>query len=192
MKKLILIGGGGHCKSCIDVIEGTGEFEIVGILDKPQKEAESVLGYPIIGTDEDINTYAQMDYSFLITIGHLGDPSLRIILFNKVKSAGGVLPVIKAIDSYCSKYAKIEAGSIIMHQAIVNADAVIGENCIINNKALIEHDVYIESNCHISTGAIINGGVVVGRGSFIGSGAVIKQYSKIPEKSFIKANSIFK
>ena len=35
MKEIILIGGGGHCKSVIDVIESEGQFEIVGIVDKP-------------------------------------------------------------------------------------------------------------------------------------------------------------
>ena len=31
----ILIGGGGHCKSVIDVIEQEAKFEIAGIVDKP-------------------------------------------------------------------------------------------------------------------------------------------------------------
>ena len=33
MKPIILIGGGGHCISCIDVIEMTKEFSILGIID---------------------------------------------------------------------------------------------------------------------------------------------------------------
>jgi len=35
MKPIILIGGGGHCLSCIDVIEQTGLYQIIGILDLP-------------------------------------------------------------------------------------------------------------------------------------------------------------
>ncbi len=35
--KIILIGGGGHCKSCIDVIEQEGRFQITGIVDVPEK-----------------------------------------------------------------------------------------------------------------------------------------------------------
>ena len=33
MKKIILIGGGGHALSCIDVIESEKKFKIVGIVD---------------------------------------------------------------------------------------------------------------------------------------------------------------
>jgi hypothetical protein len=31
MDDIVLIGGGGHCKSVIDVIEQQGEYKIVGI-----------------------------------------------------------------------------------------------------------------------------------------------------------------
>jgi len=53
-QSIILIGGGGHCKSCIDVIEATNQFVIKGILDITQKLGEKILGYPIIGTNNDI------------------------------------------------------------------------------------------------------------------------------------------
>ena len=36
MKEIILIGGGGHCKSVIDVIELEGQFLIGGIVDRPE------------------------------------------------------------------------------------------------------------------------------------------------------------
>jgi FlaA1/EpsC-like NDP-sugar epimerase len=49
--KIILIGAGGHCRSCIDVIEQQDRFEILGIVDKAgQDEPSGVLGYPLIGT----------------------------------------------------------------------------------------------------------------------------------------------
>ena len=52
MKKIILMGGGGHCKSCIDVIESANEYEIVGILDTADKLGQSILDYKIIGTED--------------------------------------------------------------------------------------------------------------------------------------------
>ena len=35
--EIILVGGGGHCKSCIDVIEAEGRFIIKGIIDLPDR-----------------------------------------------------------------------------------------------------------------------------------------------------------
>lgn len=192
MNEIILIGGGGHCKSCIEVIESTGQFKIKGILDLPEKKGKEISGYPIVGTDLDIQSLIIKKMNFLITIGSIGDPAKRIELFNLIRDLGGQLPTICASTSYVSKFAKIGIGSIIMHQVLINTHSVIGNNCIINSKALIEHDASIGDHCHISTGAIVNGGTSIGNGSFFGSGAVSKHNIHIPENSFIKANSIVK
>lgn len=190
--KLILIGGGGHCKSVIDVIEQTGIFEIIGITDLQEKIGTTLFGYPILGSDEIIETLQNNIDAVHITVGMVSISDKRALLFSEFKNSGLKLPVIQSPLAYVSKHAKIGAGTVIMHHAIVNAGAIIGENCIINTKSLVEHDAVIGDHCHIATGAIINGGVIVGKGSFIGSGSVSKQNSIIPENSFIKANSIIK
>lgn len=190
--KLILIGGGGHCKSCIDAIEQENRFEIAGIIDLPVKVGETVLGYPIIACDTDIPKFINSENYFLITLGQIKSPTLRKKTFNLLKNCNANIATILSPLAYVSKHAEIGEGTIIMHQAIVNANAKIGSNCIINTKSLIEHDAVIGNHCHISTGSIINGGCIVGDGTFYGSGAVSKEYIKIPKNSFIKANSIYK
>ena len=52
-EKIILVGGGGHCKSCIDVIEQEGAYQIAGVVDVPEKLHQKILGYEIIATDDD-------------------------------------------------------------------------------------------------------------------------------------------
>jgi sugar O-acyltransferase (sialic acid O-acetyltransferase NeuD family) len=191
-KPLVLIGGGGHCKSCIDVIEATEQFSIKGIIDFTEKIGENILGYSIIGNDHDIPKLVKEKFNFLITVGDIGNSTKRVELFELLISYRGILPVIISPLAYISKYAIIRSGTIVMHHAVINACAIVGNNCIINTKALIEHDANIGDHCHISTGAIINGGTIIGARSFFGSGAVSKQYISIPEDSFIKANSIIK
>lgn len=192
MKKLILIGGGGHCKSCIESIESIGVYHIEGILDVKDKIGQQILSYSIIGTDDDLEKYVGKDVEFLITIGQIKSNAVRIKIYNKLKSLNLKLATIIASTAYVSKRSQIGEGTIIMHQSMVNANVVIGENVIVNNKALLEHDVKIGNHCHISTGAILNGGVEVGDNVFVGSGAVTKEYIQIAEGSFIKANSIVK
>ena len=53
MRPLILVGGGGHCKSVIDVAEQAG-FEINGILDLPENIGKTILNYSIVGSDDRI------------------------------------------------------------------------------------------------------------------------------------------
>jgi sugar O-acyltransferase (sialic acid O-acetyltransferase NeuD family) len=191
-KKLILIGGGGHCRSCIDVIESTQLYTIVGVIDNGMPKGSKILNYTILGSDADIHDFVDNETEFLITVGQIESPNVRIKLANLVVSLGGKLATIIASTATVSNYTKIEKGTIIMHHCLVNAGSAIGENCIINSKALIEHDVVIEDNCHVSTGAIVNGGAIVHKNSFVGSGSVIIQLAEIPEYSFIKAHSLLK
>lgn len=191
-KPLILVGAGGHAKSCIDVIESTGLYEIAGLVDKELPKGEKVLGYPVLGNDDALPELVKKYKNFLITLGHMGNVSLRKKLFEEIKNMGGVFPSVIAATAYVSKYAEIGEGTIVMHHALVNASAKVGVNCIINTKALVEHDAVIGDGCHISTASVVNGGVCVGEGSFAGSNCIIKQGVTVPENTFIKAGSIFK
>ena len=192
MKKLILLGAGGHCKSCIDVIEQEGKYEIMGILDIPEMVGKKILDYPVIGTDDEIGQFAYTDTAFLITVGQISSPSIRIKLSDLLKKHQATLATVISPRAYVSKYATVGAGTIIMHDALINASATIGKHCIINTKALVEHDACVEDFCHISTGAVLNGGTHICRGTFVGSNCASKEYSETKENDFVKAGSVMK
>ncbi len=192
MKKIILIGGDGHCKSVIDVIEQEARFEIAGIVDKPELLDSKILGYPIIGNDLDLKKLAKKYENALVTVGQIKTSSLRIKLYNLAIEAGFTLPYIVSPNAYVSKHSKIGKGTIIMSNAVINANAYVGNNCIINSKALIEHDCSISNHCHISTNATINGNVKIGSECFIGSNVTTKENITIKDNSFIKAGSLIK
>lgn len=192
MEDLILFGGGGHCRSCIDVIEAGKEYHIAGIIDVAEKVNQSVLGYTIIGTDDDLGRLVKKYRHFLITIGQIGSADLRIEKFEHLKELGASFPVIVSPRAHVSRHGVIGEGTIIMHNVVVNAGAKIGRNCIINTGAIIEHDAVIGDHCHISTGAIVNGGTLIRTGTFLGSNAVTKEYIIIKQNSFIKANTLVK
>ncbi len=186
MHNLVLIGGGGHCKAVIDVIELENKYKIVGILDIKSTIGEFILGYPIIGTDDYIDNHPDMYY--IIT---LGDLKQRRIIYNRLISVGAniatIISPLAHVSNYCTS---IKHGSVIMHHAIVNSHCKIGTNCIINTRSLIEHDAIIGDNCHISTGSILNGNVLVGNDCMIGSGAIVLQQIKIGNNSIVGAGSI--
>lgn len=187
-KNIILVGGGGHCKSVIDVAESAG-YTILGILDKPELVGTSVLDYKVLGTDDDMPKYVDKA-EFVITVGQIKSSALRRKLAQMVKEAGGKFATIVAPDAYVSKYAMIGEGTVVMHKAVVNAGAKIGANSIINTMANIEHDVQVGDFCHVSTGVMANGEVTIGDNSFIGSGSVIHQCVTIEPNSIISAGSV--
>ena len=188
-KNLILVGGGGHCKSVIEVAESAG-YDIKGILDMPDEVGKEVLpGHKVIGTDDEIPQYVE-ECDFIITVGFIKNPALRIKLYNKVKAAGGRLATIIASTAHVSKYAELGEGTVIMHHAFVNAGAKIGDNCIINTFVNIEHDAEVGNQCHISTGTMVNGECKIGENCFIGSQSVCANCIEIASDIIVGAGSV--
>ena len=188
-RPLILIGGGGHCKSVIEVAESAG-YEIKGILDMPDEVGKEVLpGHKVIGTDDEIPQYVE-ECDFVITVGFIKNPAIRIKLYNKVKAAGGRLATIIASTAHVSKYAELGEGTVIMHHAFVNAGSKIGDNCIINTFVNIEHDAEVGNQCHISTGTMVNGECKIGENCFIGSQSVCANCIEIASDIIVGAGSV--
>ena len=192
MDEIILLGSGGHARSCIDVIEQEDRFRIAGLVEQDGSNADHNLGYPIVGVDDDLEILRKKYTYALVTVGHIKSPETRIKIYKILKTFEYQLPIVISPSAYISKHTEINEGTIIMHGAIVNAGAVIANNCIINSKALIEHDAIIGNHSHIATGAIVNGGVSVGSESFIGSGVVTKQYISIGNNCSVGAGVTLK
>tara|TARA_B100000787_G_scaffold87542_1_gene64638 strand:- start:291 stop:914 length:624 start_codon:yes stop_codon:yes gene_type:complete len=192
IKKIILIGAGGHAKSCLDVISSVqNKYKIVGLVEK-NLTIRKVLGLRILGNDKDLEKIFKKYKYALIGLGQIKSYNLREDCFKNLKKIGFKLPPIISKYAYFSKKSKIGEGSIVMHGAVVNAFSSIGKNCIINTNSTIEHDVMIGDNCHIAGGAVINGGVKILSGTFIGSGAVIKQGVEVGKNCIIQANVFLK
>ena len=188
MQDIVLVGGGGHCKSCIDVIESTAQYRIVGILDRQKQLGTNICGYPIIGSDTELARFQH--YAFLVSVGQIKSVKPRLNLYNKIVEQGSLIPIIISSRAHVSQYAKVNEGTIVMHDVNVNAAAEIGVNCIINTKANIEHDAIIGDHCHISTGVMVNGNCQVGNNCFIGSGSVVSSQTRISDNVIIGAGSV--
>jgi sugar O-acyltransferase (sialic acid O-acetyltransferase NeuD family) len=187
-KPLILIGGGGHCKSVIEAAESAG-YQILGVLDMPEEVGKDILSTKVIGTDDDIPSYVDKA-EFVITVGFIKNPAIRIKLYNKVKEAGGKFATIVASTAHVSKYATIGEGTVVMHQAFVNAGARVGNNVILNTFSNIEHDAVIGNQCHISTGTMVNGDCKVGDNCFIGSLSVLANGISVGDDIVVGAGSL--
>ena len=192
MDNILIIGAGGHAKSCIDVIERQEKYNILGLIEKASSKIKTCLGYPVIGSNENLVELRKQCNNSIIGIGQIKTASKRVEMYNMVKSHSYNLPTIISPFSHISKHSILGEGTIVMHGCIINSLVTIGSNCIINNRALIEHDVIIGDHCHIAPGAIVNGGVSIGRKTFIGSGAVTKQAVSIGSNCVIGAGAVIK
>lgn len=171
LQGVVLIGGGGHCRSVIDVIEAQGTLPIAGIVEQPGFGEEAILGHPVLGTDDDLPRLAREFSHALITVGQIRTSTVRQSLYRRCLELGFTMHTAISPLAHVSRHAAVGAGSVVMHFALVNAGAEVGANCILNTRALVEHDAVVGGHCHISTDAVLNGGARMGTGAFLGSGA---------------------
>ena len=130
---LILVGGGGHCLSCIDVIESAGHFAIVGYVRGSQDDSHQLLGYPALGTDADLAMLIDTHGSALVTVGQIKTAETRARLYEQLVTLGAELPVVISPWAQISRHSTLGSGTIAMHGVVVNANVRVGCNCIINS-----------------------------------------------------------
>ena len=102
MKKIILVGGGGHCMSCIDVIEASGAFEIIGFVDNA---SSSQLGQEIsfLGSDKDLPDLYKDEHCAFVTVGQIKTSETRKKIFNLLQSLNFTIPTITSPNSVIAK-----------------------------------------------------------------------------------------
>ena len=185
---IIIIGSGGHAKSCIEVINSTKKFQIFGYLDK-KENYEMSRKYKYLGTDKDLKLIRKGVKEAIIGIGQIKEFKSRLKMFNLLKKYDYFLPKIIASSAYVSDSVEIGEGTIVMHRCFINHSSTVGKNCIVNTGAIIEHDVSIKNHNHISTSVVINGNVSIGSKNFIGSNTVINNNVKLSSELVISSGS---
>ncbi|MDD3296578.1 MAG: acetyltransferase [Candidatus Omnitrophica bacterium] len=187
VKKVIILGGGGHARSLKEALDICGQFNIIGFTDlKPV----DIKGLIYLGNDSAIKGYSPQEIFLVNGIGSVTQPYKRRKIYDKFKSQGyNFLSVIhpKAIVSLESQ---LSEGVEVMAGVVINTGVVLGENVIINTSAVIDHDCRIGAHTHISPGVTLSGGVRIGDCSHIGSGATVIQGVNIGDEVIVGAGGV--
>lgn len=187
MKKLVVVGAGGHARSVVDSALATGKFDIVGFVDPVPCEYRGIC---TLGDDTVLPELKALgvDYAF-VGLGFLGQTHHREKVVEGLLRIGFTLPSIIDPSAVLAEDALVGAGSFIGKGAVVNAGACVDENVIINTAAIVEHDCWVGSYSHVSVNATLCGGVKVGSATMIGASATIIQGVVIGSNSVIGAGS---
>jgi sugar O-acyltransferase (sialic acid O-acetyltransferase NeuD family) len=190
-KNILLIGGGGHCKSVLDSLLETGLYDKIGIIDTREKIGTMILGIPCIGCDEDLQRlFSEGFTNAFVTAGSIGTPSLRIKLFYIISEIGFEIPNIIDPSAVISRHVKMGNGIFVGKNAVINVGSSIQNGVIVNSGALIEHDCVICEFVHIAPGSVLSGNVQIEKNTHIGSNSVIKQQVIIGSDSIVGIGSV--
>ena len=189
--KYLIIGGGGHARVIIDLIQCVGKkSSTLGIADPNLPIGSRFMDIPVLGGDEVIYDFAATEVELVNGIGSVSTESFRKQVYEKLKSERYTFSTLVHPSAVIAENVILGEGTVVMAGSIIQAGSKIGDNVILNTGCLIDHDCIINDHVHIAPRTTISGGVQIGAGSFIGIGTSISQGIRIGTNTLVGAGSV--
>ena len=192
MKRLILIGAGGHAAELRDYIRHNNQ--------RPERESIDVLGYiddnpttyehygfeePFLGSIREHNVREDCEYLMAIANLKFRKPIIEEFIINGAKLTGFIHPT-----AIISPSSQIDPTVVISHNASVGPKVKIGRFNMLNSRCTIGHDTQIGEFICISPQVALSGNTKVGNGNLIGTNAATVPGVKIGDENIIGAGTI--
>lgn len=205
---LILFGGGGHCKSLIDLVRALGRYTIAGVVDDRLPAGGTVLGVPVLGGRELLPELRAQGVDLAVNaVGGIGNAAGRQAVFDLLAGAGFHFPTVVHPSAVIEPSVTLEDGVQVLALSYISSDSRIGFGSLINAGVIISHDctlgrvvnlspgvmlaggVRIHDHAQIGMGATINLNITIGRAARVGNGATVK--ADVPEAGRVYAGTIW-
>jgi sugar O-acyltransferase (sialic acid O-acetyltransferase NeuD family) len=191
-KKVFVVGSSGHASVVIDTIERQGLFDIVGLLDyRFPNVRDHLLGYPILGKEEDLPTLSRElgTRSLIIGVGENQDRE------NVAAKIDRILPertYVSAIHPSASiaRNVLIGDGTVIVAGVVVGPHCQIGRHCVLNTNSSLDHDGTMSDYSCLCPRVVTAGGCHIGHQAAIGIGAVLGDKVQVGSYAFVGAGAV--
>ena len=170
MKKLLIIGAGGHGRCCFDIANRMNRYDTIHFLDDNSND-----NY-VVGKINDLSKFKN-DYDEVFIA--IGNNQMRYQLTKKCKEMNLTIATLIDPMSFISLESIIEEGTVIFPFASVESKAVVKEGSIISSNVIIHHDTVIDKfsliygHCvirpktHIQSFETIDSSIVIDRKNII-------------------------
>ncbi len=190
-ENIVIIGGGPHAMSIIDIVEQEEKYQIAGITDTKRVKGEKLFEYPVLGTQDELDSIMN-DHNVIGGIVALGDNYIREKVVQFIEENFPNFKFVKAIHPSVrvAKNATIGEGTVIMAGCIVNVDAHVGKHCIINTNTSFEHCCQMGDYSSLSAGVTTGGYFTLGKYSAIALGVTILDRVSIGENVVVGSGAL--
>jgi sugar O-acyltransferase (sialic acid O-acetyltransferase NeuD family) len=186
MKRLIIIGSGGHGRVVADCAQQLVQYSKIDFLDDCFYDRQDNNQWQVIGLVKDFPKYID-DVEFIVAYSN---GRLRNQVINELKRAKAKITSLIHPSAIVSPNTFIGKGVVIFANAVINIGANISDGCIINTAATVDHDCVLNECVHVSPGANIGGGVHIGKLSWIGIGSTIVDSITLADNTQIGAGAV--
>jgi sugar O-acyltransferase (sialic acid O-acetyltransferase NeuD family) len=189
---VVILGGSGHGKVVIDIVEQSGQFHVLGILDAKIPCGQQVLGYPVIGNENDLAAIIRTQHVEGLFLA-VGDNWLRWKISQSLKTLAPAIQFPTAVhpSAQLARTVRLGPGTVVMAGCVVNSDTTVGDFCILNTLCSVDHDcslgnyvsfaphacaggnVEVDDYTAVCLGANIIHGVKIGAHAVVGAGATV-------------------
>ena len=189
MDAMALIGGGGHARVVLGILNKLNRYRVVGYTD--EKNTGSLYGLTYLGNDGKLAVTAREHdpLNAVLAVGQVGLGTQRWKLWSQLAGVRLLFPAVISTDAIVNQGVNVGEAVVIMDGAVINCGATIGRGVIVNTNSTIEHDVSLADWVHVAPGATICGGSSIGRFSMVGAGATVIQGITIAEGCVIGAGA---
>lgn len=168
MKRVIVVGAGGHGRSVAEILLASAECELVGFVDDAAKQLANVWGLPVLAP---VAALAECRSRAEAVVVAIGNNAVREAICARLPAAGFELLSVIHSRAIVSPRAVIGPGCTIMPGAVVGTEARLGTAVIVNSGSVVDHHCTIEDFAHIGTNASMAGGSLLGRGAWMQAGS---------------------
>ena len=163
MKRVVIIGAGGHAREVAEILRASSpDTSVLGFVDdQSELEGKIINGLPILGG---WSWLQDADMTEAAVICAVGSPEVRRNLARRAMESG--LSFCNAISplAYVSPHARIGQGVMIFPNAVISTDCAVGDHSIVNVGSTVSHDAELDSFSTINPGVHIAGNVSIGEG----------------------------
>lgn len=146
MKKLLIIGAGGHGQVLAEVAMACG-YDRVDFVDDRNPCA--------VGTTDQAEALAGRYDGVIVSIGN---NDLRRAFIQRLQAVDAPIATLVHPRAFVAPSAILGEGSAVLPGAVVNANARVGKGCILSIGALVDHDATIDDFSHVNAGAVVAAG----------------------------------
>lgn len=186
MRRLLVIGAGGHGKVVADAASASRKWAVIEFLDDRHPEHGRLEDWKVIARPVDIARVVVADDEVIVGIG---DNARRLAIIEELLSRGIKLTVVAHPAAVISPRATLAPGCVVFAGAVINAGTSIGRGCIVNTGAIVDHDCRLDDAVHVAPGSALGGNVRVGRRSWVGIGASVRHGASIGSDTMIGAGA---
>ena len=188
--EIFIFGASDHARVVIDIVELEGRYRIAGLFDSFKPQGTRVMGYYVLGNEDDFARHALRCGLTRGIIG-IGDNATRQRIAYDLKERVPELEFVTAVhpSSSMSRSVTLGPGAIVMARCYVGLNTWVGEGAVIATNSIFEHDGVMGEYSTLGAGSTTGGHVTLGEAAAVCLGVTIIHGIQVGARTVVGAGA---